>query len=257
MKTYEFSIITVCYNAEEYIADTIRSVLCQTCDNFEYIIKDGQSGDRTMETVHRLTNGDNRVMIIQGKDEGIYDAMNIAAKQAKGRYILFLNAGDTLAEHDVLSKVSGFTKEHGADICYGDIIEVSGEKARRCYTGKNSELWYYSLGACLCHQSMFCKKELFQEKLFDLKYKVCADREWQMYHIRNGATAKAMKFPVAEVLSDGFSRNHVEDLEKETELCVKTYCGNWYLLYEMISICKRNKFVHKIIQTLEKKISSK
>lgn len=258
MSKCKFTIITVCYNAENYIEDTIKSVLSQTYDNFEYIIKDGQSVDRTMEIVHSLTDNDNYVMIIQGKDRGIYDAMNVAVMQASGEYILFLNAGDILAGPDVLYKVSEYIAGNKAEILYGDVIEIEeNNRNLRVYTEKNCKMWYYSLGACLCHQGMFCKRELFENKLFDIKYKVCADREWQMYHIRNGAIARAMKFTIAEVLVNGFSKNHIADLEKETRLCVMSYCGKWHIIYEIISICKKSEFVHKIIQRVEKMISSK
>ena len=163
MSRCKFTIITVCYNAEKYIEDTINSVLSQTYGSFEYIIKDGQSSDGTMDIVHRLTDSDNRVMIIQGKDRGIYDAMNIAVLQASGEYILFLNAGDAFVNDLVLSKTAEYMTAQTADIYYGDVIEISNKrKSLRVYTEKNSKMWYYSLGACLCHQGMFCKKELFQ-----------------------------------------------------------------------------------------------
>lgn len=258
MSKCKFTIITVCYNAEKDIAATIKSVLSQTYDDFEYIIKDGESSDSTMDIVHNLTDNDNRVMIIQGKDKGIYDAMNIAALSAEGEYILFLNAGDIFSGDDVLYKVSEYIAGNKANIFYGDVIEIEKDKrSLRVYSEKNCKMWYYSLGACLCHQGMLCQKELFQNKQFDLEYKVCADREWQMYHIKNGAIAKAMKFPVAEVLTDGFSKNHIEDLEKETRMCVKRYCGKWYIIYEIISICKKSKFLHNMIQKVEKLISCK
>ena len=256
MSKYKFTIITVCYNAGEHIAATIQSVLSQSYENFEYIIKDGQSCDGTMDMVHNLTDSDNRVMIIQGKDRGIYDAMNTAVLKASGEYILFLNAGDVFADSLVLSKAAEYMTAQKADIYYGDVIEISNEKkSLRIYTEKNSKMWYYSLGACLCHQGMFCKKELFQSKLFDLDYVVCADREWQMWHIKNGAATRAMKFPIAEVLTDGFSGNHIAELEKETELCVKLYCGKWYYVYIMIQSIKKNGFFHKIIQKAEGMIS--
>lgn len=258
MSKCKFSIITVCYNAEEYVEDTVKSVLSQSYEDFEYIIKDGQSADRTMEIVHNLTDNDNRVMIIQGKDNGIYDAMNIAVSSAWGKYILFLNAGDWLVDKDVLFKVSEYIHSHDADILYGNVIEKNkAESHLRTYTDKNCKMWYYSLGACLCHQGMFCKKELFQKKIFDVRYRVCADREWQMYHLKNGATAKAMKFPISEVLVDGFSKRHVEVLERETRSCIKSYCGGWYIIYEIISICKKSKLLHKMIQKVDKMISSK
>lgn len=258
MSKCKFTIITVCYNAEKDIEATIKSVLSQTYGNFEYIIKDGESTDNTMDIVYNLTDQDNRVMIIQGKDKGIYDAMNAAALSANGEYLLFLNAGDILADEDVLYKVSEYEAANSADIFYGDVIEIEREKkSLRVYSQKNCKMWYYSLGACLCHQGMFCRKDLFSNKLFDLKYKVCADREWQMYHIKNGAIAEAMKFPVAEVLTDGFSKEHIEDLEKETRLCVKSYCGKWYMIYEIIHICKKSKFLHMIMQKIEKIVSCK
>ena len=258
MSKNKFTIITVCYNAEKYIKNTIDSVLSQTYENFEYIIKDGQSSDGTMNIVHNLTDSDNRVMIIQEKDQGIYDAMNTAVLQSSGEYILFLNAGDAFADNLVLSKAAEYMTAQKADIYFGDVIEVSNErKSLRIYTERNSKIWYYSLGACLCHQSMFCKRELFQSKLFDLYYIVCDDREWQMWHIKNGAATRAMKFPIAEVLTDGFSRNHIADLENETELCVRAYCGKWLMVYKIIKLIKKNKFLHKMIQKTEEMISCK
>lgn len=258
MSKCKFTIITVCYNAKEHIATTVQSVLSQSYENFEYIIKDGQSCDGTMDIVHNLTDSDNRVMIIQGKDQGIYDAMNTAVLQSSGEYILFLNAGDTFADSLVLSKAVEYMAAQKADIYYGDVIEVSNErKSFRIYTERNSKIWYYSLGACLCHQSMFCKRKLFQSKLFDLDYIVCADREWQMWHIKNGAVTRAMKFPIAEVLMDGFSGNHIADLEKETESCVRAYCGKWLVVYKTIKLIKKNKFLHKMIQKTEEMISCK
>lgn len=258
MSRCKFTIITVCYNAENTITDTIRSVLSQTCDEFQYIIKDGSSSDGTMGMVHNLTDNDNRVMIMQGKDNGIYDAMNIAVRQAQGGYILFLNAGDILADQNVLHKVSAFTEKEEADICFGDIIEAEGsKKSLRVYTQKNCKIWYYSLGACLCHQGMFCKRELFQRKLFDITYKVCADREWQLYHIRRGASARAMGFPIAEVLVDGFSKSHEKELEEETRRCVRNYCGSYYMIYAAVSLLKKNRLLHHLIQKTEKAISCK
>jgi len=184
--------------------------------------------------------------------------MNIAVSAADGEYILFLNAGDLFAVKDVLCKVSEFICNYDADILYGNVIEKDKEKSHlRVYTEKNCKMWYYSLGACLCHQGMFCKKELFQKKNFDINYRVCADREWQMYHIREGAVASAMKFAVAKVLVDGFAKEHVEELEEETRCCIKKYCGKWYIIYSIIGWLKKNKFFYFIIHKTEKKISCK
>lgn len=257
--TNRFTIITVCYNAEAMITDTVKSVLSQTYADFDYIIKDGNSSDKTMDIVHSLTDGDDRVSIMRGKDRGIFDAMNLAVASAAGEYILFLNAGDRFVDVDVLWKVDEYiATNHNADILYGNVVEVTGEKSHlRVYTEKNGRIWYYSIGACLCHQGMFCKRELFQKKLFDSDYKVCADREWQMYFISRGVVTKALNITISEVMEDGFSRDHLQELEAETERCIKNYCGRWYLVYQIITGLKKNRILHKAIQKAEQIISCK
>ena len=257
MKNIKYSIITVCYNAEKDMADTINSVLMQSYDNYEYIIKDGCSMDRTMEIAHSLCDGDKRVIFIESRDQGIYDAMNIAVAEATGEYIFFLNAGDRFTGKDVLERVNAFIEQTTGDIFYGNVIEIGegGKNYLRKYTKKNSRKWYYSLGTSLNHQGMFCGRELFQEKLFDLNYKVCADREWQLYHISRGKKAESMGITLAEVLTEGFSSKHVSELEKETRQCVKLYCGQWYILYRFIMCLKRNRLMHMLMSRMERLMS--
>ena len=256
MSNNSFTIITVCYNAEDSIRNTMHSVLSQSFQDYEYIIKDGQSTDKTMEYIQSYTENLDCVKVIQGKDKGIYDAMNIAVREATGAYILFLNAGDTFANEDVLAKVHTFMANQEADIYYGDIIELDEKSTQlRTYSAKNSKLWYYSLGACLCHQAMFCKKELFERRLFDLDYLVCADREWQIWHIKKGAISIPMRIVVALIPMNGFSANHVADLERETRDCVKKYCGLWYGMYLCISHLKSNVFFRRIFRFCEKLLS--
>ena len=82
-----FTIITVCYNAVDYIGDTIESLLKQKFTDYEYIIQDGMSVDGTMEKIVEKTSGNIKVDICSEKDVGIYDAMNKALKRAGGEFI--------------------------------------------------------------------------------------------------------------------------------------------------------------------------
>lgn len=89
------SIITVCYNSQETIRDTIESVLQQTYLNIEYIIVDGASTDHTMEIIDEyqaLFHG--RLHVISEPDYGIYDAMNKGIEMAKGEIIGIVNSDD-------------------------------------------------------------------------------------------------------------------------------------------------------------------
>ena len=103
-----FSIITVCFNAADLISETMKSVYEQTCDDYEYIIIDGLSIDKTIQVVNDIkksfdTKGVTRV--ISEKDYGIYDAMNKGAKISTGKFCCFMNAGDTFASPDVLARL--------------------------------------------------------------------------------------------------------------------------------------------------------
>lgn len=253
-----FTIITVCYNACENLKHTMNSIIEQSYDDYEWIIQDGNSNDGTQKLYSELLEKNNKVSFFSCDDNGIYDAMNKALTNAHGQFVIFMNAGDVFNNHRVLREVKDIIDKKEADIYYGDVIE-SGKTSStiRRYTSKNSKLWYYSLGACLNHQAMFCRKSLFDKKIFDISYKVCADREWQLYMIRNGFSAKPLGVTVAMVLMDGYSSENVEVLEMETDRCVKKYCGGFYIVYKTIQILKKSNFLHKIIIRCEEIVSKR
>ena len=101
----KFSIITVCYNAASYIAETIESVLSQDYGDFEYLIVDGASSDDTVEIVKKYQD-DQRLTWLSARDQGIADAMNKGANLAAGDVIAHLNADDYYADKNVLSRVA-------------------------------------------------------------------------------------------------------------------------------------------------------
>lgn len=256
MSKYKFTIITVCYNAEKFIAETIKSVLSQTYADYQYIIKDGMSCDKTMEIVHGLTADDNRVMMIQDNDKGIYDAMNIAVSQAEGEYVIFLNAGDTFCDADVLNGVASGINEQVADVYYGNMVQIeilssSKKYSERIYGQNSVNKLQYAIGRCICHQTMFAKRKLFMEKLFDINLRVCADREWQMYFLGKGYAFQYLPITVSKVLTDGYSKGHENDLEKEARICVSKYCKYYLWIYDGIMCLKRNVVLRKILQKID------
>lgn len=93
--TPKFSVITVTYNAEKVLEDTIQSVIAQTYHHVEYIIVDGASKDGTLSIIDRYRPRIHTV--VSEPDKGLYDAMNKGIALASGDYLCFLNAGDCIS----------------------------------------------------------------------------------------------------------------------------------------------------------------
>lgn len=93
------SIITPAYNAERYLTDTVHSVLAQTYSNWELIIADDCSTDGTRKLLGDLSEADDRINVIYlEQNGGAAIARNAAIKQAKGRFIAFLDSDDKWKE---------------------------------------------------------------------------------------------------------------------------------------------------------------
>lgn len=97
------SIVTVCYNCKEDLETTIKSVAAQTYKNIEYIIVDGASTDGTKELLEKYKT--NIQICISEPDDGIYDAMNKGIAHSHGEWLLFMNAGDTFCDANVLQNI--------------------------------------------------------------------------------------------------------------------------------------------------------
>lgn len=86
------SIIIPVYNADKYIADTVRSALNQTYKNFEILIIDDATQDRSIEICQQFT--DPRIKIIRQQNRGLAGARNTGIRHAQGEYLAFLDADD-------------------------------------------------------------------------------------------------------------------------------------------------------------------
>ena len=252
MRKPRFTIITVCYNAEKYITGTVQSVLQQTFCDYEYIIEDGVSTDTTLKLAITLTDSNEKIKIFSAPDQGIYDAMNKALEHATGEYIFFLNAGDCFCDDKALERTSAFLDTHKADIAYGNIVQIDGgQKSVRKYGKLYRRKFFYLTGDCICHQAIFGRRELFLKRKFDTNYKICADRDWQLFWLNQKAVFLPMFFEVADVLVDGFSREHLDDYEREVKVCITNYFRKLACIYSFVTSMKKNAVMLKTLRTVE------
>jgi len=171
----KISIVTVCYNAEKTIEQTILSVINQSYHNIEYIIVDGNSSDNTMSIVNKYK--DSITTIISEPDNGVYDAFNKGARLATGDYIQYLNADDYLITNDVIELISkDIVANQYPVLVYGGVIWFDEERNNKIRMCKEHDLGCLQVGNMLPHQSVFLKTEvLLTLGGFDTQYRIVAD----------------------------------------------------------------------------------
>lgn len=176
----KISIITVSFNSEATIRDTIESVLSQDYPEVEYIIIDGDSSDNTMHVVREYSNKISK--IITEPDRGIYDAMNKGIKFATGSVIGVLNSDDFFENSSVISDVMNhFLKHPAACLVFGDVVHVDPnniDKVTRFYSSKNFKPFKLRFGWMPPHTGTFIRTDVFVKVgNYSLEYKIAADYE--------------------------------------------------------------------------------
>lgn len=172
-----FSIITVCFNSEKTIERTMKSVLNQSYMDYEYILVDGASTDRTLEIIHRydpLFQG--RLKLISEPDQGIYDAMNKGIRASKGELIGIVNSDDYY-EPDALDKIAKAYQGYDYTIIYGLVRSVLDGKEVMVFS-KNHEFLEKDM---ITHPSCFVTRKLYERfGTYSLKYPYSADYEFML-----------------------------------------------------------------------------
>ncbi|MCR5625733.1 MAG: glycosyltransferase [Lachnospiraceae bacterium] len=214
MKTV--SVITICRNEEKGIKNTMDSVLAQEWTDFEYIVKDGASTDDTVIIAESYKEAFEKkgiaLRIISDPDKGIFDAMNRAAGEADGEWVIFMNAGDAFHSKNTLKLIFDGKKYDKADLLYGDTLEEEfGEFYYfRKFPDRIKERMPFS------HQSVFARKELLREFPFDLNYPIAADYNFLLCAYNAGKVFKDTGVCVAVVTKDGVSSVKLKDTYLES-----------------------------------------
>lgn len=182
------TVITAVLNGGEYLEQTIRSVLCQTYENIEYIIIDGGSTDNTSSI---LRNYDNEIDYwVSEPDQGVYDAWNKAISCSNGEWICFIGSDDYWANGDMLQKLMQAAIRCEADLISGkgNIIDECGHVKR--VIGRSWEWDEMKKWQVIFHPGMLHKFTLFEKfGLFDTKLEIAGDYEWLL---RLGGKIKAV-----------------------------------------------------------------
>ncbi len=245
------SIVTVVYNAELTLENTIKSVINQTFTNYEYLVIDGKSKDGTMQIIEKYKK--NITKYISEADKGIYDAMNKGLKMAAGKWVYFLNAGDYFLNSKVLEEVAANHLHNEDVIVCGRVRLVDNNKNKilNSYFPKfevkdrNFRKLFHS---CFCHQALFVTNKAYtQSGGYDLSFPIFSDFNTMAKIIQAGYTIKYTNVAIAAYDINGGSGNWkwARKIYTEREKIFLNAGEGKNLVKKMIDRCKLELFILK------------
>lgn len=186
----KITVVTVTYNCVGDVEDTILSVIGQNYPNLEYIVVDGNSKDGTLSIINRYKHLIS--VVVSEPDKGVYDAMNKALKLASGEWCGFMNAGDTYASKDVLTRLfDGVKPESSIRVLYGNtsMFYPNGSRKMHNTVPVDRLKWAIMRYQPYTHQAVFYNITCKDDCLYDIRYKYAADydvacRYWKKYGVK-------------------------------------------------------------------------
>lgn len=255
------SIITITYNASRFLRKTIESIVNQVNKDFEYLIVDGGSKDKTTaiicqfdnlyfsscnEAMQRESTCSDKILWISEPDNGLYDAMNKGLRLAKGEFVWFINAGDKIYSTETLQQVvDAIDQNPDTDVVYGQTLiigqddEVLGERHRIA----PANLTKKSLldGLVVCHQSVIVRRSIAPQ--YDLGYKLTADYDWMCRVLDASRKNVYIDDYLSKFQTAGLSSQRRKQSLKERFVIMKRHFGLFPTLWSHLCILLKYPFV--------------
>ncbi|MCI5977881.1 MAG: glycosyltransferase [Bacteroidales bacterium] len=220
-----FSIITVTYNAAATVRATMESVASQTCLVYEHLVMDGASKDSTLSIVDDLST--ERTRVHSSPDRGIYDAMNKGLDQARGDYVIFLNAGDRFHSEHTLQRIADVIMASDyPGVVYGQTDLVDGEGhyvgPRHLTAPEQLTLDSFKHGMLVCHQAFVALRRLCPQ--YDTRWRFSADYEWCIRVLQHSRRNVYTGDVLIDYLSEGMTtRNRNASLKERYHIMCQYY----------------------------------
>ncbi|MFS2168902.1 glycosyltransferase family 2 protein [Priestia megaterium] len=241
MDKTNLAVITVCYNAEKEIEKTINSILQLNYSSLEYIIKDGSSTDNTLNIVkkyeEKFKEKNIKYSIVSHPDKGVYDAMNQAIEYVNSKWVIYMNAGDTFFDSNVIQDFDKFFKSLDIGVLYGNTTLSYDGELEECTLIPLKNIRYHM---AFCHQASFVRRDLILKYKFDLKYKIAADYDFFLRCYLNNVKFQALERMVCIYDKSGISSLNGSQSDAEYASIHKKYRQGYPKWYKTLRYLKKN-----------------
>lgn len=230
----KISIITATFNSASTLEDTLRSVLSQTYEDYELIIKDGSSKDKTLEIAKDYESQfAGRLKIISCPDKGIYDAMNQGVAAALGDVIGILNSDDMYYDDQVLQRIADAMSDESVGCVYGHlkfVDERDTNKVVREWIGTQYPKNGFRKGWHPAHPTFYARRRLFEEYgSFDTSFDVSADFELMLRFIeKHGVQSKLIPYYLVKMRMGGESTGSIKNIIKGNRNILRAFEKNGF-----------------------------
>jgi len=200
---YHLSVITIVYNGDKFIEQTVKSVLSQKNSSIQYIVIDGGSIDKTKTILNKYR--DEIDILISEPDDGIYNAINKGITSADGKYITLLHCGDYY-DDNILEYISSIAKLYNFSVLYSDIYRI--EDVGSLYVKKRVTPDHKLLTKkmSIFHPSTLVLNEVYKlHGQYSEDYKLASDYDFFLKLYINGVEFKYIPICFVNFRTDGIS----------------------------------------------------
>lgn len=213
------TVITVAFNSERTIGDTLESVARQSHPDIEHLVIDGASRDGTMDIVRN--RGRRVARAITEPDRGIYDAMNKGLTIATGELVGFLNADDVFADEHAVAALVDQAARSDADACYGDLVYVREndlDAVVRLWRSGEFSHRQLRLGWMPPHPTFYVRRRVLEAVgRFDAGLRIAADYDFVLRCLgRPGASACRVPRVLVRMRTGGASNRSLKALWRKS-----------------------------------------